>query len=128
MEGDKKVHWLLLRSGTECIIFDIYHVHFAAVEGGSEARADGLRLGTCKTSGNFSGAEGIDCNLSSFSPRRTFSISSLLKVSYSISALVSNSSSFRLSVKIFDARLRASSTRRRTSASISCLVSDDKLL
>ena len=89
----------------------------------------------CNTSGNFNG-EGagagsnfsIFSNFSSFSPLSTFSISSLVKVSYSISALVRSSSSLRRSVRMVFARVRASSTRRRTSASISCLVSEESRL
>jgi hypothetical protein len=51
----------------------------------------------------------------------------LVRVSYSISALVRSSNSFRFSVRILTARDRPSSTRRLISASISCLVSDDSL-
>lgn len=102
-------------------------IDYSVEVGGPPAAADGFNVAVCRASGSLSGAAGVDSNFSSFSPFRTFSISSFVSVSYSINALVSNSNSFRLSCRIFSARARASSTSRRTSASISCLVSEERL-
>lgn len=97
-------------------------------DGPSAAPDESKPPGTCNASGNFNGAAGVDSNFSSFSPFSTRSISSRVSVSYSISALVRSSSSSRFSARILLARARASSTRRRTSASISCLVSEERRL
>lgn len=94
--------------------------------GGPSAAGVGFNVVVCNASGSFNGAAGGISSFSSFSPFRIFSISSLVRVSYSIRALVRSSSSLRFSVRMISARERASSTRRRTSASISCFVSDER--
>lgn len=116
-KAERKSHTMITRFPNDylVVVFD------------SEACAIGFNFAATKGSGNFNGAAGVETILSSFSPLRTFSISSLVKVSYSISAFVRSSNSLRFSVKILVARSRPSSTRRLVSDSTSCLVSEDSL-